>query len=300
MALSFSQAKQIPITEYLSRLGFEPAKVRGGDYWYNSPFRHERTPSLKVNTKLNVWYDHGSGEGGTLVDLGAKLHQCSLHEFLDKLAQASYAFQQVSFHRNDFEGSEKKLTIQHVTDLKNPDLIHYIEDRKVKRHFVQEHCKEVGFTIGARSYLAIGFENRAGGFELRNRWFKGSSSPKDVSVIDHGSPSICVVEGFMDFLSLLTLNQKRVIELPLKSNFLILNSLSFLNKNISLLQSNDDVRLFLDNDLAGREAKEALTLKGIQFKDASSFYGPYKDVNEYLTNQKGKNATMSRSKGCKL
>lgn len=300
MALSFLQAKQIPITEYLSRLGFEPAKIRGSDYWYHSPFRHERTPSLKVNTKLNVWYDHGSGEGGTLVDLGAKLHQCSLHEFMDRLAQGNYVFNQFSFHRNDFEGPERKLEIQHVTELKHPDLIHYIEDRKVKRHFAQEHCKQVEFKIGAKSYLAIGVENRSGGFELRNRWFKGSSSPKDVSIVSNGSKSICVMEGFMDFLSVLTLNQKKVIELPLKSNFLILNSLSFLNKKISLLQSNDDVRLFLDNDLAGRAAKESLTLKGIQFKDASSLYGPYKDVNEYLTKQKGDDATLSRSKGCRL
>lgn len=300
MALSFSQAKQIPITEYLSRLGFEPAKIRGGDYWYHSPFRHERTPSLKVNKKLNLWYDHGSGEGGTLVDLGAKLHQCSLHEFMDKLAQENYAFQHLSFQRNDFEGAERKLEITHVTDLNNPDLIHYIEDRKVKRHFALEHCREVEFTIGTKSYLAIGFENRSGGFELRNRWFKGSSSPKDVSIVDNGSNSLCVMEGFMDFLSALTLNQRKVIELPLKSNFLILNSLSFLNKNISLLQSNDDVRLFLDNDLAGREAKESLTLKGIPFKDASALYGPYKDVNEYLTKLKGDDATLSRSKGYRL
>jgi DNA primase len=59
MALSFSQAKQIPITEYLSGIGFEPAKISGNDYWYLSPFRHERSSSFKVNTKLNVWYDHG-------------------------------------------------------------------------------------------------------------------------------------------------------------------------------------------------------------------------------------------------
>lgn len=55
--LSFAEAKQIPIMEYLTGLGFEPAKVRGDDYWYHSPFREERTPSFKVSTKLNVWYD---------------------------------------------------------------------------------------------------------------------------------------------------------------------------------------------------------------------------------------------------
>src|SRR5687768_15516479 len=89
--LSFAEAKQIPITDYLSGLGFEPAKTRGYDLWYHSPFREERTPSFKVNTKLNVWYDHGTGEGGTILDLGAKLHQCTLSEFLDKLSERNYS-----------------------------------------------------------------------------------------------------------------------------------------------------------------------------------------------------------------
>ena len=300
MALSFLQAKQIPITDYLSGLGFEPAKIRGNDFWYHSPFRHERSPSLKVNAKLNVWYDHGSGEGGTIVDLGAKLHQCTLHEFLNKLAEGNYAIQQFPLHRNSVETSERKLKIMGVTDLRNPDLIRYVEDRKIRPHFAHEFCKEVEFSIGEKNYLAIGFPNRSGGYELRNRWFKGSSSPKDLSLINGGSSSLCVMEGFMDFLSALTLNQSKVIELPLKSSFLILNSLSFLHKNLPLLKSPSEVLLFLDNDLAGREAKDGLTSKGISFRDASAFYAPSKDVNEFLKSTKGSDLTLARSRGFRL
>lgn len=297
MALSFSQAKQIPITEYLTGIGLEPSKIRGNDYWYLSPFRHERSPSLKVNTKLNVWYDHGSGEGGTLIDLGAKLHQCSLHEFLDKLSAGNHDPHRFSFHRNSLETPERKLAIVATRDLGNPDLIHYLESRGIKPHFAREYCRETEFQIGMKSYLAVGFPNRSGGYELRNRWFKGSSSPKDVSVIDNESSHLCVMEGFMDFLSLLTLNQMRVIELPLRTSFLILNSISFLTRNLTLLQSYKDVRLFLDNDLAGREAKESLTLKGISFQDASTMYAGHKDVNDFLKSSKGGDATLTRSRG---
>lgn len=297
MALTFSQAKQIPITEYLSGVGVEPSKVRGSDYWYLSPFRHERSPSLKVNTKLNIWYDHGSGEGGTLIDLGAKLHQCSLQEFLDKLSAGIHDSPQVSFPRNSFEAAERKLEIMTTRDLCNPDLLHYLESRGIKSHFAREYCREAEFRIDEKSYLAVGFPNRSGGYELRNRWFKGSSSPKDVSLINNGSSHLCVVEGFIDFLSLLSLNQKRVVELPLRTSFLILNSLSCLNKNLAILQSHQEVRLFLDNDLAGKEAKEALTLKGISFYDAGSLYAGHKDVNEFLKSTKGGDATFTRSRG---
>ena len=297
MALSFSQAKQIPITEYLTGIGLVPSKVKGNDHWYFSPFRDERTPSFKVNTKLNVWYDHGSGEGGTLIDLGAKLHQCSLHEFLEKLSDGNHDPHRFSFHRDSCETAERKLEILTTRDLCNADLIHYLESRGIKPHFAREYCRETEFRIGEKSYLAVGFPNRSGGYELRNRWFKGSSSPKDVSLIDNGSSHFCVMEGFMDFLSLLALNQKRVIELPLRTSFLILNSISFLNRNLTLLQSHREVRLFMDNDLAGREAKESLTLKGISFQDASTLYADHKDVNEFLKSTKGGDATLTRSRG---
>lgn len=297
MALSFLQAKQIPITDYLSGIGLEPAKVRGTDHWYLSPFRHERSPSFKVNTQLNVWYDHGSGEGGTLIDLGAKLHQCSLHEFLEKLSIGNHGSPALTFHRNSFEAPQPKLEVLSAKDLCNPDLIHYLESRGIKSHFAREYCREVEFRIGGKSYLAVGFPNRSGGFELRNRWFKGSSSPKDISLIDNGSSHLCVMEGFMDFLSLLTLNQKRVVELPLRSSFLILNSLGLLNKNLALLRSRQDIHLFLDNDLAGKEAKEGLTLQGISFRDAGGLYEGHKDVNDFLKSLKGGDATLTRSRG---
>jgi DNA primase len=300
MAMSFSQAKQIPITEYLSAMGYEPSKTRGNDYWYLSPFRHERNPSLKVNAKLNVWYDHGSGEGGTIIDLGAKLHGCSLQEFLEKLSNGNYGSCKFPLHRNHFETPERKLEIVNVKDLSNPDLVRYIEDRKIKAHFANQFCKEVEFRIDSKTYLAIGFPNRSGGYELRNRWFKGSSSPKDISLVNNESSSLCVMEGFMDFLSTLTLHQKKIVDLPLKSSFLILNSLSFLRKNWSLLQGYKEVVLFLDNDLAGREAKEALTAKGTLYRDASTLYAPYKDVNEFLIKRKGGDPTLARSKGFKL
>jgi hypothetical protein len=85
--LSFTEAKKIPITEYLYNLGINPEKVRGNNYWYHSPFRPETNPSFKVDAKKNVWYDHGSGEGGNILDLGAR-HQCSIKEFVERISES--------------------------------------------------------------------------------------------------------------------------------------------------------------------------------------------------------------------
>ena len=86
MALNFSDVKQISIVEYLATLGCHPHLIRGNNYWYHSPFRVEGRPSFKVNYRMNVWYDHGVGEGGTILDLGAKLYQCSIQDFARRIS----------------------------------------------------------------------------------------------------------------------------------------------------------------------------------------------------------------------
>ena len=72
--MNISEAKQIRIVDYLRLLGHEPKNARGGQYWYLSTFREEKTPSFKVNDRLNEWYDFGAATGGDLVELGKHLY----------------------------------------------------------------------------------------------------------------------------------------------------------------------------------------------------------------------------------
>jgi len=80
--LMTAEAKQIDLVDYLAALGHYPKKVRNADYWFLSPLREEKTPSLKVNRNMNAWYDHGIGKGGNLVDFGVLYFNCSVIEFL--------------------------------------------------------------------------------------------------------------------------------------------------------------------------------------------------------------------------
>jgi hypothetical protein len=45
-------------------------------------------------------------------------------------------------------------------------------------------------TVDGRNYFAIGFPNRSGGYEIRNAYFKGCISPKDISVISKGNEDL--------------------------------------------------------------------------------------------------------------
>lgn len=67
---------------------------------------------------------------------------------------------------------------------------------------------ELHFSHGGKSYFAIGFKNKSGGYEVRNLFFKGCMSPKDITHIrQQGEPryTCYVFEGMMDYLSFLSL-----------------------------------------------------------------------------------------------
>ena len=84
--LNCEQAKRLDLMEYLAFLGHQPQKIRNGDFWYLSPLRDEKTASFKVNRHRGIWFDHGIGKGGDLIDFGTLYHNCSVSELLERLS----------------------------------------------------------------------------------------------------------------------------------------------------------------------------------------------------------------------
>jgi hypothetical protein len=153
----------------------------------------------------------------------------------------------------------------------------YLSHRKLNINIVRKYCPEIYYTSGARKYFAIGFENDSGGYELRNRYFKGCTS-KDVTTICSGSQSCLVFEGFIDFLSYLTFQNSMYVQ----ESVIVLNSTSNLKKAIPIVTNYQTVNAFLDNDKAGKEALNILQSFCKSLNDKSDLYFPYKDFNEFL------------------
>ncbi|MDO3629082.1 toprim domain-containing protein [Mucilaginibacter sp. BT774] len=275
-------AKELPIIDYLELCGIQPQRIKGHNYWYLSPLREEKTASFKVNTKLNAWMDFGEGIGGNLIDLGIRMHHCSVEEFLERLNNGNldFSFRQQTSQRADPQ-PENPVMITGVKALSHPALVSYLESRKIDPAIAASYCKDIDFTIGGKSYFAIGFPNRSGGYELRNNWFKGASSPKDITIIDSGHKAAIVLEGFTDFLSLLQLKRGQS-----HSDFIILNSVALAERAVPVLQSYQEAFLMLNHDKAGIAAMEKLQAAGISFTDASGFYQGFNDINEYLVAQR--------------
>lgn len=241
--LTCADAKQLDLVDYLASLNHLPQKVRNQDYWYLSPLREEKTPSFKVNRALNVWYDHGTGKGGDLVDFGTYYYNCTVSELLHRLSEYQpgqpLSFQQPYFSSTSsptqvpFAGEKKdspdsKIVILNVRPLVDQTLLDYLEKRSIPQEIAQRSCREVDFLLYGKQHTVIGFPNRAGGYELRSEHFKGSSAPKDISFIDNRTEQIAVFEGFFNYLSFQTINKNQ--QAPL-TNCLVLNSLSFFEKS---------------------------------------------------------------------
>jgi hypothetical protein len=287
--INCEEAKQIDIVEYLSSLGFQPKKIRGNDHWYLSPLRTEKEPSFKVNKKFNVWYDHGLGKGGTLIDFGILFYKVSLTGLLERLGQNNFSFHQQignSLKKNNADEKENIFITEVRSGIALLPLTKYLQTRKIPLRIADTFCREVDFRLYNKQHTAIGFQNVSGGFELRNEYFKGSSSPKDITLIpSHTTKDILVFEGFFNFLSWQTIHQKNILLPKLQPNFLVLNSLSFFEKAKEVMEKYSSIHLYLDRDNSGiKITKEALSVSD-QYRDESYKYKNHKDINEYLVKE---------------
>lgn len=306
---SCAAANRVDLVDYLEKLGFRPQKIRGADYWYLSPLREEKTPSFKVNRRKNVWYDHGIGKGGTIIDFGTTFYRCSISEFLSKLENDKGFI--VSFHPLSYQpaGEKKntstdpgKIIVLSSRAITHPILRNYLNDRRIPLAIANQFCHEVDFKLYGKKHLAIGFKNNSGGYELRNNYFKGSSTPKQPRLI-HGNSEkeLAVFEGFFSFLSFQTLqqaNQKSGIQLSkFHTASLVLNSLSFFERSREQMEQFGKIHLFLDRDLMGRQCtKQALTWSK-KYLDQSHHYKKFKDLNECLIKSVCHELKQSRRRG---
>lgn len=205
------EIKSIPLASFLSRLGHEPAVRKGTRLWYKSPLRQEHTPSFKVETALNCWYDFGLGRGGNIINLAAELYQSNDLRYLMRCIADRYPVPSVPTVASSFAPRHSAPSMEQfeVVPLEHRALVAYLQERGIPAHIATANCKEAHYSVNSKPYFAVAFENVSGGWELRNRYFKGCWGRKDISYLpwarDGPSTECAVFEGFIDYLSALTL-----------------------------------------------------------------------------------------------
>ena len=299
------QARTIPIDIYLERRGLSPAKTRlgGRELWYHSPIRDgDENPSFKVDTGKNVWFDHGLVRGGNIIDLVREFYQCNVSQALAVLestglyspnfntprslpSPASHQAE-LSEVRKSAGEKEKAVAFELVEKgpLKHPALLQYLELRGINVDVARKYLSQITFKPpgGVGKYFSLGYPAGTG-FEARNAQFKGFiGTGKDITVHDRPEARLLqVFEGFMDFLTYLTL--KKILE-P-EGSVIVLNSTNLWRRALPYLDDLcfEEVRLYLDNDDAGNAATKAFIEHAgpARLADMREHYADADDLNAW-------------------
>lgn len=294
--MTIEEAKQVRIVNFLAQLGHHAQYIKSDQYWYLSPLRDEQSPSFKVNDRLNEWYDFGAATGGDLVELGKYLYQTeSVSEVLAYIGRHSsdMPLPKVRFQALPPRPVESDMKNLIVVPLRHHALYSYLQSRKIDADIGRMFCKEIHYELRDRHYFALAFGNVSGGYEMRNAYYKGCIKNKDISLIGHQCGEIqervCVFEGFMDFLSYLTLKQSCnwTICIDQPCDYLVMNSVNNLKKALMYLQRYLHIHCYLDNDLAGQKTVETIAgLYGERVSNEAVRYSEYKDLNDCLRGKK--------------
>ena len=275
--MNCTQFNKISVEVVLQSFGHFPTKQNEKEAWFLNPFSKENDASFKINKNLNCWYLFSEGIGGNNIDLMKKYLNASISEVLNWAENQNFS----SFHQQSGNyklfNLPKTYEIVEVKDIQHPALVQYLKSRKVER---QKHLiQEIYYQINDKKYFGIGFKNDSGGFEIRNAYSKICLGKKDITTIKNNSKSLLVFEGFFDFLSFKNIEESLENE---PSDYMILNSVSMINKIKNSLETYEKIDLYFDNDEAGNRAVEIIKNEKIEAEDCRVLYSDFKDLNDWL------------------
>ena len=276
--------EQTSLVELLSRLGYEPLPRRGREKTYKSMLRDDDTsPSFSVNDELGVWFDHGLGKGGNIIDFGLLFWKhLSFNEVVEKISEVIGSVSPVETAMRP-----RRKMRQAVYNIKatkplgtNPAITAYLQKRGIFE--MAKGCmNEVYYTIEDdkgqhKDFFAAGWLNEAGGWEVRNKYFKGCLGQKAISFIPGHEKDLCVFEGYINYLSWKTEN------LALGPSIIVLNTLALLSDGIAKAKGFSTIDVYLDRDEPGYRAT-AEFMKALPYAtDRSKAYLGFNDFNDKL------------------
>lgn len=279
------QAKRISIIDYLALLGHLPVRTGAKGYWYHSMLspNGDSTPSFEVSPDGRAFHDWSTGATGSIVDLAMGIMGMeSVSSALQHLDHTMGGVAPAPVPSFSFHPQKTGIEILAVHELTSPALLAYASSRHIPTNLIQSYCCEVRFrnVVTSKEYFAIGWQNNAGGWELRNQYWKGAVSPKDITTINAQTDvTTLIFEGFFDYLSAVILGWFR----PEEMNAIVLNSTAMIDHAIPVLGQAKRIICLLDNDAAGKQVTTIIRRTYPHAEDHSRLYASHKDLSEYLS-----------------
>lgn len=175
-------------------------------------------------------------------------------------------------------------------------LVSYLAERAIDQAAADAFCEQLSYRLRKSpkvSYIGIGFRNNGGGYAIRSKLKKWSTGADVTTINAEGTrtvmPStdgVLVFEGFINFLSWLTIEKKTVPGVDV----CVLNSVNNIDRAVPYLLGHTLVRCMLDNDDAGRNClaviRQRTSIKPeIDITDEASLYEGFDDINDWLMAQ---------------
>lgn len=273
MTIDLDKIKAIPIESFMVNIGYSIKSMTTGNIFFDSPFRAEKTASFSVWKKKNLWKDFGSGEGGDIIELAQRLWNVDFKDAIQRLNKQSYPIEVSTILKLAKVEIQLKKTVDIV---QNRALLNYMKERNLQPNKVTGLVGEIYYFQNKKNYFGLAFKNDLGGFEIRNKYFKGSYGTKHLTTIKRGFDSITVFEGFIDLLSLLSWE-------VLKSDILVLNSCAIAPKSIPIINQYQKAYLMLDNDKTGNHTTDLISHQSTaKTVDLRYLYKDFKDINDWI------------------
>ena len=265
------QMKCIPMEELLNNLGIK-VKNCGLNYMFKAIWRNEKTASVSINHASDgawIFFDHGTNEKGTNIDLVMKVTGWSYIQTVQWLRNNSSFFsflksQNYSIKDQNNDNNNTASTAK-WTLLSNQPLNYLLELFKTERHLsetalnkskirelkVKHISKQTSFWIAGHKNIDEGWEL----FSPKLGGFKSCIAPKGISLIKGSDNKLIIAESIIDVIS-------AKILLNIEADLLSLNSTK-LSKRVRIAlnkrgKAYDRIILCLDNDKVGIEATQLL------------------------------------------
>jgi hypothetical protein len=281
--------QQASIVDLLHHLGYHPVPRRGREPMFVSMLRDDdHVPSFAVNDELGVWFDHGTGMGGNIIDFGlAYWKGMAFKEVVDKIQQVLSLKPAEPKLQGPLTGRPRlAVKIPHyvVEEVKaigtHPAITSYLKSRGIwdtGKKCLAEIYYYVEDTKGLRKhFFAAGWQNELSGWEVRNKYFKGCLGRKAITLVPGHEKKAAVFEGFLNYLSWKTEN-------PLADHtVIVLNTLSMLQAGISRAKAFSTLDIYFDHDRQGIYATRDF-IKALPYAtDRSSAYDGFNDYNDKI------------------
>lgn len=281
----------VSIVDFLQRLGFEPKRKSGQEFFYLSPIRESDTdPSFTVNDKVGKWYDHGEGKGGNIIDLSMLLFNDidvknavkKINDIYSGIDPKEYGLQE------KYQGQSKEKIKKHeIVNIKplgsNYAISSYLESRGVLQEalnsgLIQEvYYDYIDDNNTKTRYFGAGWKNDSGGYDIRNKYGKICIDNKDILTVKGSSNRFVLFEGMMNYHSAIALK-----EVSHQDNAFILNTTAFTGKVINILKDLNvtSPEIFFDNGKGGRKFSDMIKAEIPRAVDRADLYLGFDDYNE--------------------